>query len=329
MRQGRATISTVGIVGWILAGAAAAAGTADKAPAGRARLAGAEVALDRLMLSPGLVDGVIDSKTRKALAVFQRLKGLPVTGALDEATWEALKPDAAAALTEYAIQSSDQKEVGECPADWIERSRLRRLPYPSVAEVVSERFHTSCAGLAALNPGVDINRLRPGSVLVVPNVLERRAPAVRAERLEIDLEAKTVAAIGAGERLIALFHCSTARDPSKRPVGSFKVTSVVRDPWYTFDPADWPEVKGVDRKLSIPPGPRGPVGVAWIGLSKPGYGIHGTPKPEDIGHTGSHGCFRLANWDALTLADMVRPGVPVVISPRSPMAGPTSASRAP
>ncbi len=83
------------------------------------------------------------------------------------------------------------------------------------------------------------------------------------------------------------------------------------NPEYTFKPESWPEVKGIDRCLTIPPGPRNPVGVCWIGLSKRGYGIHGTPQPELIGKTGSHGCFRLTNWDILRLADLVRVGTEV------------------
>ncbi|MCX7887857.1 MAG: L,D-transpeptidase, partial [Verrucomicrobiae bacterium] len=66
-------------------------------------------------------------------------------------------------------------------------------------------------------------------------------------------------------------------------------------------------------KLIIPPGPNNPVGTAWIGLSKPGYGIHGTPHPEDIGRTESHGCFRLANWNAERLARIIEIGTPVEI----------------
>ena len=65
-----------------------------------------------------------------------------------------------------------------------------------------------------------------------------------------------------------------------------------------------------------PPGPRNPVGLAWVSLELPGYGIHGTPKPELIGKTGSHGCFRLTNWDALKFAGMVREGMVVkVVNP--------------
>ena len=57
------------------------------------------------------------------------------------------------------------------------------------------------------------------------------------------------------------------------------------------------------------------VGVYWIGLDRTGYGIHGTPKPEDIGKTESHGCFRLANWNVEALAKMIETGTPVVIEP--------------
>lgn len=94
----------------------------------------------------------------------------------------------------------------------------------------------------------------------------------------------------------------------KRPSGETKVVVVHRNPDYTFDPQYWPEVHNVTHKLLISPGPRNPVGLAWIGLDLPGYGIHGTPHPEMIGKTGSHGCFRMSNWDAIRLSKMIRPG---------------------
>ena len=68
-------------------------------------------------------------------------------------------------------------------------------------------------------------------------------------------------------------------------------------------------------KLILPPGPNNPVGVAWIGLDKIGYGMHGTPKPEDVGRTESHGCFRLANWNAEFLLKIVWIGLPVYVEP--------------
>jgi lipoprotein-anchoring transpeptidase ErfK/SrfK len=53
------------------------------------------------------------------------------------------------------------------------------------------------------------------------------------------------------------------------------------------------------------------VGLVWIDLTAPSYGIHGTPAPEKIGKTESHGCIRLTNWDALDLAGMVHRGTVV------------------
>ena len=54
------------------------------------------------------------------------------------------------------------------------------------------------------------------------------------------------------------------------------------------------------------------VGVAWIEINKPHYGIHGTSEPHTIGRAESHGCVRLTNWDAARLAQMVKPGTPAI-----------------
>jgi lipoprotein-anchoring transpeptidase ErfK/SrfK len=63
----------------------------------------------------------------------------------------------------------------------------------------------------------------------------------------------------------------------------------------------------------LPPGPNNPVGVVWIALSKPGIGLHGTHYPASIGRAHSHGCMRLANWDAVRLAYMITKNTPVQI----------------
>ena len=83
------------------------------------------------------------------------------------------------------------------------------------------------------------------------------------------------------------------------------------NPTYHYDPKF--KFKGVHtrHKLTVAPGPNNPVGLVWIDLSKPSYGIHGTPEPGQIGKTQSHGCIRLTNWDALDLARRVRRGVDV------------------
>jgi lipoprotein-anchoring transpeptidase ErfK/SrfK len=84
------------------------------------------------------------------------------------------------------------------------------------------------------------------------------------------------------------------------------------------DPELFPEsaeLQAIGHKLILQPGPNNPVGVAWIGLDKTGYGIHGTPIPEQVGRTESHGCFRLANWDAEYLMRLVWVGMPVLVEP--------------
>ena len=271
---------------------------------------GLQAALDRAGFSPGLIDGGPGAKTQTALEAFQRFKDLPTTGHADAATQAALGTDSHPAVMRYAITTADAADVAPPPSNWIAKSKADRLRYPSLAALVGERGHCTRWLLAKLNPGMDLDRLKAGDVLVIPNVASSLQPP-RAMRLDIDFDAKTIRVIDKAGRTAALFHCSIAKHKWKRPSGPCKVIVVRREPDYLFDPKMWPEVKDVKRKLVIPPGPRNPVGLCWIGLSLDGFGIHGTPEPELVGRTGSHGCFRLTNWDALRLGEMVRAGTPV------------------
>jgi lipoprotein-anchoring transpeptidase ErfK/SrfK len=140
----------------------------------------------------------------------------------------------------------------------------------------------------------------------------------KAASVFIHLGSKTLEAFDAAGNLLAHFPCSIARKVEKRPVGELQVTAVIPHPNYTFNPEVFPESeegRQLGRKLVLPTGPNNPVGVAWIGLSLPGYGIHGTPSPEEVGRTESHGCFRLANWNAEHLARLVTVGTPVTVEP--------------
>jgi len=269
-----------------------------------------QIALERTGFSPGIIDGKIGTKTGLATREFQRVRGLPQTGTLDATTARALDVGSVTPVTTYTISEADAHEVIPTPAEWIKKSRQKRLGYDSVAQVVAEKFHASQHLLARLNPGRNLLQLNTGDSLDVPATGDTTS-LTQADMLEVDLNQKIIRALDGEKRLVALFHCSIAADKAKLPTGSARVVTIAKDPVYHFDPKMWPEVKGVDRKLEIPPGPRNPVGVRWIGLSLPGYGIHGTPNPELIGKTGSHGCVRLTNWDAVRLASMVRVGTPV------------------
>lgn len=269
-----------------------------------------QIALDRLGFSPGIIDGRIGSKTRLAARELQRVLGLPVTGDLDAATATALKIDPDQAITTYVIQPEDLHRIGPVPKTWTEKSRLPRLDYESLEAAIAEKFHCSRTLLRQLNPRANMAQTKTGDRVFVPAVLSVNDGA-RGEQVSIDLTEKVIRVLSRDRRIVGLFHCSIAAEHEKRPQRNAAVQVITDNPSYTFDPAMWPEVKDVDRKLLIPPGPRNPVGVCWIGLTLPGYGIHGTPNPELIGKTGSHGCFRLTNWDATRLARMVRVGTPV------------------
>ncbi len=271
--------------------------------------------LARTGFSPGVIDGKAGRKTKLAVERYQEARGLSVTGTLDEATLAAIASSDKLASGEswtraYTITDADMALItGPIPTDWNERAALDVSGYEHLRELLSERGWCSPELVDMLNPGVTVNDLGAGDTVTLPDVSGPALP--RLSRVEIDLEEKIVLGFDGEGRNVSLMHCSIAKAMEKRPVGELRVKVLATDPEYTFDPKDWPEVQGIDRKLRIAPGPRNPVGAAWIGLDKPGYGIHGTVRPQDIGKTGSHGCFRMANWDAVRLAKAVKVGTVV------------------
>ena len=296
-------------IGLLVALPIAAATAGPTQPANSTLLAG-QAALDRAGYSPGVIDGRGGPKTTRALSEFQAAHSLPVTGQFDDATLSALHVADAPPTTRYTLTPTDLRAVGPVPRDWNQKAMLDRLRYESLTALLAERGHCTQATAAWLNPRTSLNHLRPGDSVTLPNVQVAAAHA-HAAAIEVDLTAKVVRAKDVHGRTLALFPCSIAKSAAKLPRGAAHVISVAFDPVYVFKPSMWPEVRSVKRTLRIPPGPRNPVGLCWIGLSLPGYGIHGTPNPELIGKTGSHGCIRLTNWDALRLGKMVKVGTPV------------------
>lgn len=281
------------------------------------RTLAAQVALGRRGISSGSFDGVTGGQTRAALRAFQQREGLPLTGALDDATQARLLAEVPL-HTHYVVTVEDLARLLPLGATWLAKSQQERMDYETILELVAERSHSNPKLVRALNPGVDWARVAPGTSLRVIAAAgpepERKAAAVR-----ISIGGRTLQAFDAEGNLLAHFPCSIAARVEKRPVGEqLQVIVVAPNPNYTFDPEVFPEsaeARQLGRKLILQPGPNNPVGVAWIGLDKPGYGIHGTPKPEDVGRTESHGCFRLANWNAEHLLKLVTVGTPVFVDP--------------
>ncbi|MEK6677095.1 MAG: L,D-transpeptidase [Planctomycetota bacterium] len=269
-----------------------------------------QIALENEGFSPGIIDGRTGRKTETATREFQRARGLAVTGALDSATAATLQVKPELAVILYCVRPDDVTDIGELPTDWLDKSKKKRLSYESAEAALAEKFHCSRALLTQLNPGRNFSLIKAGDVLQVPRMADTPTTR-RGQTVEIDLGEKTIRVMSPQGNVVGLFHCSVAAKKSHLPSGTAHVEVITPNPTYLFDPKMWPEVKGIDRKLLIPPGPRNPVGLCWIGLSLPGYGIHGTPQPEMIGKTGSHGCIRLTNWDAIRLARMIAPGTSI------------------
>lgn len=257
------------------------------------------------------------SQTRAALRAFQGQNRLPPTGTLDDTTLATLAFEDAL-FAEYTVTAEDVAGLQPLGQTWIAKSQQSALAYETVLELVAERTHSNPKLIRWLNPQIDWTRAGEGTVLKVVN-----AGAMIADRkaafLQIHLAERKLHAYDSGTNLIAHFPCSIAARVDKRPLGEeLRIAAVAPNPNYTFDPAVFPEsaeARRIGRKLILQPGPNNPVGTVWLGLDKPGYGIHGTPKPEDVGRTESHGCFRLANWNVEHLLGLVGVGTPVFIEP--------------
>jgi lipoprotein-anchoring transpeptidase ErfK/SrfK len=275
-----------------------------------------QIALARLAICPGSLDGVMGLQTSAALLAFQQRERLPVTGLLDAATQDRLRIDTHPVVS-YWVSSNDVARLQPVAPTWLGKSEQSALDYESVLELVSERTHANPKLIRRLNPSVNWSNVVAGTELRVP-LVEYPEPTELAAQVRISLAAKTLHVFGENDNLLAHFPCSIAARVEKRPVGDLYVTAIAPNPNYTFNPEvfpESPEAQAIGRKLIIQPGPNNPVGAAWISLNLASYGIHGTPIPEQVGRTESHGCFRLANWNAEYLIKLVRQGTPVVVEP--------------
>ncbi|MES2444242.1 MAG: L,D-transpeptidase [Pseudomonadota bacterium] len=292
----------------------------------------AQVILDHLGFAPGILDGRGGRSLVAALKGFQESRGLPESGELDRRTlsalhpYRALRPVRQLALTSEALAGPF---VNPMPKDPEDQAKLPSLAYRGPMEKLAESFHTTPEVLKALN---DPNALlRPGTVLTFPNAL----PASRAyaadldpewratltmlnvdanqpqgKRVVVDRSDRTLRVLDGEGRLVALFSATMGSSHDPLPIGTWKIQGADYNPKFHYNPELFWDVKDSKAKVQLPAGPNGPVGVVWLDLNKPHYGIHGTPEPQTIGRSESHGCIRLTNWDVARLALMVKPGTP-------------------
>jgi lipoprotein-anchoring transpeptidase ErfK/SrfK len=293
----------------------------------------AQVALDRRGFSPGVIDGKDGMSFKASLRGFQQANNLPVTGAYDQKT--------AAALLEGKVQPATwlvripegfaRGPFFTIPKDLNEQAKLPAITYRNLLEKLAERFHTTPETLVALNaPGTKVGA---GAVIRVPAVANQPVARIdgddrgwgqtlaslavakdqpQADHLIVDKSEGLLKVYDAQDKLIAQFPVTTGSQHDPLPLGEWTIKGVSRNPDFHYNPDLFWDASAKDEKAVLKPGPNGPVGVVWIDLSKDHYGIHGTPEPQMIGRTQSHGCIRLTNWDAARLAQMVKSGVKAI-----------------
>lgn len=314
----------------------------------------AQVVLDRLGFTPGVVDGKMGLSTRNAISGFQEANQFKVTGELDAETTKALAQWQSIPATRVVTIPADfaAGPFIDVPDEAADQAKLPALGYESLDEKLAERFHTTVETLVALNPQIvapgastapsappGANEPTPtayfaaGQQIRVPNVGNDRVDGARvkdgawaqtlvmlgvgsdqpqAERIVVSKSKGTMKVFDKADKLIAVYTATMGSEHDPLPLGKWKINGTSYNPKFHYNPDLFWDAKKGDTKETLPPGPNGPVGVAWIDLNKPHYGIHGTPRPETIGRAESHGCVRLTNWDVARLAQMVHAGTQVV-----------------
>jgi lipoprotein-anchoring transpeptidase ErfK/SrfK len=284
------------------------------------KILAAQVMLDRSGFSPGEIDAAAGLSLRKAVGAFQKNRALRITGRLDEATFKRLSEDAGEQPSVVTYVLTDADVAGpfqpDVPDDLVEQSKLEALGYRTALEALAERFHASPALLKKLNANATF--ATAGEQIFVPNVMPFDAadttkptpPAGATIVVSKRIGALTVED-GKGKVLFfAPVTTGSTHDPL--PTGKWKVTGVQMAPPFHYNPALFWDADPSHSKAKIPPGPNNPVGVAWIDINKPHWGIHGTPEPGMIGRTQSHGCVRMTNWDVRRVLDFAKAGTPVI-----------------
>jgi lipoprotein-anchoring transpeptidase ErfK/SrfK len=293
-----------------------------------------QVILDHLGFSPGVLDGKAGKSLTAALKGFQETRGLPTTGKADKATLRALYPYRALRPTRLLTLTAESLAgpyVNPLPKDPAEQAKLPALAYRNAMEKLAESFHTTPDVLIALNSPT--TRLAPGAKVVFPNALptsrdyDAKLPAEwrktltdlnvdatqpQGAKVVVDKSDEVLRVLDKNGKLVAQFMATMGSEHDPLPIGKWTIKGASYNPPFHYNPDLFWDAKDDAKAAKLPAGPNGPVGVIWLDLSKPHYGIHGTPSPETIGRAESHGCIRLTNWDAARLSLMVKPGTPAV-----------------
>jgi len=280
-----------------------------------------QIFLDGQLFGPGKLDGRPGEFTTKALKHYQRSKGLPET----EIEAHTLDLSSVTELyTTYTIRPEDLTFVGELPSKPAAQSKKKYLPYDSLLEFLTERFHCAPDFLDFINQPLQLSALKTGDVVKVPAVqpflIEELTPIAKLPEvpefktrvIKIDTREKLLA-LWNGEKLLASLPITPGSGHTATPPGTWRIVGITQMPTFRWDKSVLEYGVRSENYYQLPIGPNNPVGVMWVGLSKPGIGIHGTNSPQSIGRSASHGCMRTANWDVVRLVKMITQGMTVII----------------
>jgi lipoprotein-anchoring transpeptidase ErfK/SrfK len=303
-----------------------------------------QVFLDKSNFGPGVIDGRMGQFGELAVLSWNEVNGYP----LDD--WSAVMLAAKNAVSEPLVTVTVPVVANKwvnpsLPTKRSLQASAKRMSYRSIVEFMAERYHSDVPYLTEINAGVKIQNLKPGDTLIVPNVDPFEIEKLSGAKYEADgalserhvvvntqinqariFEAAPAALVvdesddgsapvsktKANRALVASFPITPGK-PKFIKFGTWKLLNMVELPNWRYDQQLLDTGKRSNNALNIPPGPNSPVGVIWNGTSRPGIGMHGTSDPETIGRARSAGCIRLANWDAIRLPNLIRPGATVEI----------------
>jgi lipoprotein-anchoring transpeptidase ErfK/SrfK len=310
-----------------------------------------QVFLDQSNFGPGVIDGKPGRFTVLAVASWNEVHGYPA-GDLGPVMDAARKAVPNAFATARVPDIATKWVNSGLSHNRAAQAKAKRMSYRSLAEFMAERYHTDVDFILQLNGSKNTWGVKTGGTLIVPNVKPFHIEALTGNRYEadpamserhavvdtkmnqvrifeaapaallVDEEEQTISdqavlvkpqvAVKPNRALVASFPITPGK-PQFIHKGVWKLNNSVELPVWRYDQSLLDTGKRSNNALNIPPGPNSPVGIIWNGLSRPGIGLHGTSDPETIGRARSAGCIRLANWDAIRIPTLIRPGATVEV----------------